>query len=69
MLEYLKIWYMQVHVHCSWWHDIGIQMISDWLHLQLFFEGPGWLNELGLYELLGNSTTYHQYGMGSCPAL
>jgi hypothetical protein len=31
--------------------------------------GPGWLNELGLYELLGNPTTYHQYGVGSHPAL
>ena len=28
----------------------------------------GWLNELGLYELL-YPTAYHQYGVGSRPAL
>jgi hypothetical protein len=28
----------------------------------------GWLNELGLYKLL-DPTTYHQYGVGSRPAL
>jgi len=31
-------------------------------------KGPGWLIELGLYELL-DPTTYHQYGVGSRPAL
>ena len=40
------------------------------LHNQILQRGPpGWLNELGLYELLGNPTTYHQYSVGSRPAL
>ena len=40
------------------------------LHNQILQRGlPGWLNELGLYKLLGNPTTYHQYGVGSRPAL
>ena len=40
------------------------------LHNQILQRGPpGWLNELGLYKLLGNPTAYHQYGVGSRPAL
>jgi len=33
-----------------------------------FVLGPGWLNELGLYELL-DPMTYHQYNVGSRLAL
>ena len=49
-------------------------IIFNWIHTSYFntllkeLRGPGWFNELGLYELL-DPTTYHQYGMGSCPAL
>jgi hypothetical protein len=32
------------------------------------YEGPGWLNELGRW-ILQLIQVYHQYGVGSCPAL
>ena len=51
----------QNQIHTHYIHSVVVQ---DFVSGQ----GPGWLNELGLYELLGNPTIYHQYGMGSCPA-
>jgi hypothetical protein len=38
------------------------------LHIFHFDRGPGWLNELGSWITL-QLIAYHQYGMGSRPAL
>ena len=34
-----------------------------------YLSGPGWLNELGSWINEQLIQTYHQYGVGSCPAL
>ena len=39
MFIYLKIWYMQLQ--CSWWHDIGIKMISVDYIFNYFLKGLG----------------------------
>ena len=38
-------------------------------HNTVVHTGPRWLNELGIWITLQLIQAYHQYGMGSCPAL